>query len=74
MGIDEKAGEEESLFNPRQQKWDEHFRWERDGLLIAGQTPTGRATVTALRLNRPMLLRGRERWIAAGWHPPELDW
>ncbi len=74
MGIDEKTGEEAALFHPRRQKWDEHFRWERDGLLIVGETPTGRATIIALRLNRPMLLRGRERWIAASWHPPKIDW
>jgi hypothetical protein len=73
VGKDPETGEEVALFHPRQQKWDEHFRWERDGLFLVGLTSTGRTTVAVLRLNRPLLLRGRERWIAVGWHPPTLD-
>ena len=60
-----------SLFNPRAQSWSEHFAWVEGGVRIAGQTPTGRATVVALNLNRPLLVRARERWVTVGWHPPE---
>jgi 5-methylcytosine-specific restriction endonuclease McrA len=29
------------LFNPRKQRWQDHFIWSEDGLLIIGFTPTG---------------------------------
>jgi hypothetical protein len=74
MGTDPRTDEAAPLYHPWQQKWNEHFRWETEGLFLVGLTPTGRATVNTLRLNRSLLLRARERWIAAGWHPPELMW
>jgi hypothetical protein len=58
------------LFHPRQQRWHEHLVWSTDGERILGLTPTGRATVRALDLNRPLLVAARRRWVAAGWHPP----
>jgi hypothetical protein len=58
------------IFNPRAQAWSEHFCWSADGLLVCGLTPTGRATVAALQLNRPHLVAARGHWITVGWHPP----
>ena len=58
------------LFHPRQQRWQDHFSWSADGTEIIGQTPTGRATVLALKLNNEHLTRARRRWVMAGWHPP----
>lgn len=68
---DPESDETVPLFNPRQQDWHEHFASSSDGTRILGLTPVGRATVVALKLNRPMLVRARRRWVAAGWHPPE---
>jgi hypothetical protein len=68
-GIDPLSGERTALFNPNRQVWGDHFEWHEDGRLIVGLTPTGRATVDQLRLNRPLLARARENWIRAGWHP-----
>jgi len=45
------------LFNPRQQGWHEHFRWE--GYEIRGRTPVGRATIAYLDLNHPRRVRIR---------------
>lgn len=59
------------LFHPRTQRWREHFAWSPDGAEIIGQTPIGRATVVALKLNRDSLVRARRRWVAVGWHPPK---
>jgi hypothetical protein len=59
------------FFDPRQQVWHEHFAWVDHGVRVVGLTPTGRATVAALHLNRPPLLRARRLWISVGWHPPE---
>ncbi len=67
---DPETGETVPLFNPRTQNWHEHFAWSDDGTHIVGRTPTGRATVVALQLNRPMLVRARRRWVLVGWHPP----
>jgi hypothetical protein len=40
------------LYHPRHHRWDEHFAWSDDFLLMIGLTPTGRATVDVLLLNR----------------------
>jgi hypothetical protein len=70
-GIDPETGESHPLFNPRTQQWNEHFRWSEDGILVIGLTPTGRATVTTLRLSdNPYALTVRGYWVVAGWHPP----
>jgi hypothetical protein len=68
--IDPATGLTVRLFNPRLQNWFDHFAWHEDGLVIVGLTPTGRATVTALRLNRAVLVDARRLWNEAGWHPP----
>jgi hypothetical protein len=68
--IDPETGIYAPLFNPREQDWSEHFVWIDAGARIAGRTPTDRATMAALALNRPLLVRARRRWIIAGWHPP----
>ncbi|MBM3994586.1 MAG: HNH endonuclease [Planctomycetes bacterium] len=58
------------LFHPRRHRWDEHFAWSDDGSLILGLTPTGRATVEALQLNRAALVNLRRILVQAGEHPP----
>jgi hypothetical protein len=69
--IDGKTGQFVGLFNPRLQKWDEHFEWIEDGLQVRGITPIGRATVERLKMNQPRIIRARQNWIVAGTHPPE---
>ena len=48
-GLDPVTGLLTTLFNPREQRWVEHFAWVAGGARIAGQTPGGRATVAALQ-------------------------
>lgn len=72
-GLDPQTGEQIRLFHPNQQEWSEHFVWAENGTEIIGLTPTGRATVSALQLNRPRLVASRRRWVKVGWHPPEPD-
>lgn len=69
--VDPGTGTIEPLFNPRRQRWQEHFTWSEDGTQIIGVTPSGRATVEALRLNRPMAVSARAVWVSVGRHPPE---
>jgi hypothetical protein len=59
------------LFHPRRDRWADHFAWTDDGTRILGLTPTGRATVEALRLNREPLVNLRRVLVQAGEHPPE---
>jgi len=59
------------LYNPREQQWAAHFRWENGGTHVIGLTPTGRATVIALRLNNEYIVESRALWIMHDWHPPE---
>jgi hypothetical protein len=70
-GIDPLTGAEVPLFNPRTQRWTQHFRWSDDGAEIIGLTPCGRATVVALRLNNEYIVPARRNWARAGWHPPQ---
>ncbi len=59
-----------SLFHPRREVWAEHFTWSVDRTRMVGITPTGRATVEKLRLNRMELVNLRRVLRAQGEHPP----
>lgn len=65
---DPQTGSTVTVFNPRQQSWAEHFAWS--GVKVVGLTPTGRAMVKALDLNRATLLSIREEEELLGRHPP----
>ncbi|UIE39466.1 HNH endonuclease [Leptodesmis sichuanensis] len=65
---DLETGETVSVFNPRQQDWKQHFAW--NGVEMVGLTPTGRATITALNLNRETMLAIRAEEELLGRHPP----
>jgi hypothetical protein len=69
-GLDPVSGQRVALFNPRRQRWSEHFAWSADGTHVRGLTPCGRATVIAVQLNNPLALSVRRAWVAVGWHPP----
>ena len=58
------------LFNPRTQRWIEHFIWSDDYTLLFGLTATGRATIDALHMNRRGLVNLREALFLRGKHPP----
>jgi hypothetical protein len=59
------------LFNPRTQQWGEHFQWRENGIIIAGLSDTGRATIKALKMNNSFIVPARRHWVEAGWHPPQ---
>lgn len=73
VASDPVSAAEVSLFNPRAQRWSDHFAWSDDGTRIEGLTPEGRATVTALQLNAPFRVHARQRWVSVGWHPPGVS-
>ncbi len=58
------------LFNPRKERWGDHFRWSEDFTEVIPMTPVGRATVARLQLNRSGLVNHRRALSAFGVHPP----
>lgn len=70
---DPVSKEEVRLYHPRRDKWQDHFRWE--GITVIGKTSTGRATIAALEMNRPLILAIRHEEVLLARHPPpeQLD-
>ncbi len=68
--VDPGSGQVVPLYHPRRDKWAEHFRWSADFLTILGQTPTGRATVSRLQVNRASVVNLRRVLRRDGKHPP----
>jgi hypothetical protein len=66
--IDPAEGVVVLLFNPRIQRWGDHFHLV--GPRIVGRTPTGRATVALLRVNDDARLIDRQMLIEARRYPP----
>jgi hypothetical protein len=69
--LDKATGEPAPLFNPRTQKWGDHFTWNEDLTEVIGITPTGRATIQALKLNRGNVVNLRRLLLLVGEHPPQ---
>lgn len=59
-----------ALFNPRKERWSDHFEWAVGGTTVQGRTAKGRATIDALAMNHPDMIACRRLWVIAGWHPP----
>jgi hypothetical protein len=69
--IDPVTGNRATLYHPRQDSWGTHFLWSEDRLYIIGQTPTGRATVERLQLNRVGVVNIRRGQLLLGMHPAQ---
>lgn len=65
--LDPQTGSMIAAFNPRQDRWSDHFLWS--GVILQGKTATGRATIDALQMNRPLALAIREEEQRIGRHP-----
>lgn len=65
--LDPLTSELVALFNPRTQKWSEHF--QLNGGQIIPLTATGRATERLLKFNLPSRIKLRERRAALGLYP-----
>lgn len=70
---DPVTGAETRLFNPRRDRWGDHFIWSSDRTRLLALTATGRATIELLRMNRPRLQAIRAADALVGRHPPEGD-
>jgi hypothetical protein len=67
-GYDPGTDDLRPLFNPRRDRWKEHFEW--DGPILFGKTPTGRATIDVLRINLAERMEHRQLLINSGLFPP----
>lgn len=68
-GFDDVTQKETVLFNPRLDRWDDHFRIDKETGAILAETGTGRATVSRLKMNRDTQLVARLRWMQLGLFP-----
>ena len=66
--IDPETQQLTPFFNPRLQKWSDHFRLERG--TIVPLTPQGRVTAKILQFNLPERILEREQLITSGEYPP----
>jgi HNH endonuclease len=71
--LDPITGELVPLFHPHLQVWKDHFAWDENATELTGFTPTGRATISALKMNRSQLIRVRRMWFKLGEHPPGFE-
>ena len=60
------------LFNPRTQKWNNHFALDAAARIISG-TPEGRTTIRLLQFNTAERVQERERLIGVGLYPTFRD-
>ena len=56
------------LYNPRRDRWEEHFRCR--GPQLVGLTAIGRVTIRVLAINHPDAVKLRRELIAEGVFPP----
>lgn len=66
--IDFLTNEATRLYDPRQQKWSDHFHIHSDATL-SGITSEGRATVSVLRMNLPARIEQRLDELQLGNYP-----
>ena len=69
--IDPETGQSALLYNPRMNIWSEHFEWQSE--MVLPLTPTGRATVAALAMNRSQIVAIRQEESVRGRHPPHTS-
>lgn len=70
-GTDTLTSRKVRLFHPRLMHWNRHFQWSEDNLRMVGKTPTGRAAIERLKLNRLGVVNLRRSLLATDEHPPE---
>ena len=56
-------------FNPRLDRWEDHFSIDEETGAILGATDIGRATVDRLEMNRETQLTARLYWTRLGLFP-----
>ena len=63
--LDPRDGALTRLFNPRSDRWGEHFQY--DGAVLDGLSAVGRSTVDLLAINLPSRVRSRAVLLQGGF-------
>ena len=66
--VDPKTGSVAALFNPRTEVWSDHFAFTSTWR-VRGRTPTGRATIEALGMNRTAIVLIRRELVLLNRFP-----
>ena len=69
LGLDEEGLAGRPLFNPRKDRWEEHFEFDRTSLELRGKTAQGKGTVKRLRMNDRMQIEARRHWLELELYP-----
>jgi hypothetical protein len=69
-GIEPETGVVVALFNPRKDRWGDHFSLR--GAVILGTTAIGRATIATLKLNQMDRVRLRDVLVKSGFYSADL--
>ena len=69
--IDPETGELTAFYNPRAERWSDHFSFE--GAQIIPLSAVGRVTVLILQMNAVDRLAERERLVVSGVFPQQFD-
>jgi hypothetical protein len=67
-GTDPETGQPAPLFNPRLQRWSDHFQWSLPNpFVLEGKTAIGRATISRLEVNHPDMVIVRRMLAELGF-------
>lgn len=62
------------LFNPREDRWEDHFQWSStDRTILEGRTSCGRATLGLLQMNHPNMVGVRHLLLALNLLPGDEE-
>ena len=70
-GFDQITQRQVRLYNPRLDRWEDHFRVAEETGEILGKTESGRATVARLEMNSSTQLSARLQWMRLGLFPSD---
>lgn len=68
-GIDLDSNSQVRFFDPRQDRWNEHFQIDTELGVILGTTSIGKVTVNNLEMNSPSQVAARQLWIRLNLFP-----
>ena len=69
LGIDEEGGARRPLFNPRKDRWREHFEFDSATFQLKGRTVLGKGTINRLRMNHTIQIEARRLWVELEIYP-----
>ncbi len=68
-GTDPESQAEFRFFNPREDKWSEHFHFHIESGIITDITSIGKVTINCLEMNSQTQITARQLWIRLGLFP-----